>query len=98
LRCWQTQGIGVAFGIKELHAKGSQMTKYTFGLKCTKCGSEKFTIPKNPKPNDVITCGKCGAMRSYHRLQKQTLATAKKTVEKDLAKRIGNKPIVIKIK
>jgi len=37
-------------------------------------------------------------MRSYHRLQKQTLASAKKTVEKDLAKRIGNKPIVIKIK
>ena len=74
------------------------MTKYTFGFKCAKCGNEKFAIPKNPKPNDVISCGKCGARRSYHRLQKQALATAKKTVEKELTKRIGNMPLVIKIR
>ena len=66
--------------------------------KCAKCGGEKFAIPKNPKAHDLITCGKCGAIRSYYRLQKQVLATAKKTVEEELSKRTGKMPIVIKIR
>ena len=74
------------------------MKKYTFGFKCAKCGGEKFAIPKNPKAHDVITCGECGAIKSYYRLQKQVLATAKKTVEEELEKRTRKMPIVIKIR
>ena len=32
-------------------------------FRCAKCGSKKFDIPANPKPNDMIACERGHAMK-----------------------------------
>ena len=50
-------------------------------LRCAKCGSKKFDIPANPKPNDMIACERGDAMK-FADAQKQAVALSKKIAEK----------------
>ncbi|WP_160153323.1 hypothetical protein [Microbulbifer sp. ALW1] len=58
------------------------MSSDTITLHCAKCRSEKFEIPRNPKPNDVITCGGCGAQAKYGAIRDAALKQAKDLVAK----------------
>jgi hypothetical protein len=60
------------------------MVTHTISFKCAKCRGDKFVIPKNPKPNDMVVCAnpKCGASRRFRYVEKQAIANAKKAVEK----------------
>ena len=53
-------------------------------FKCSKCGSSKFDIPTNPKPNDVITCAGCGATGRYDDIKTKATELAKAEVERKL--------------
>ena len=55
---------------------GDQIT-----FRCAKCGSKKFDIPANPKPNDMIACERGHAMK-FANAQKQAVDLSKKIAEK----------------
>lgn len=58
------------------------MSKDLVTLKCGKCGSTRFELPKDPKPNDIVTCAGCKGQGTYN----QVMASAKKAVAEDLKK------------
>ncbi len=58
-------------------------------IKCTTCGKQ-FKIPKNPKPNDIITCIGCGDTGRYSDIKSSAINQAKKLIEKQLGDDIKN--------
>lgn len=63
-------------------------------FKCSKCGSDEFEIPTNPKPNDMITCAGCGCTGKYGEVRKEAIKQSKEAVEKmlrDTLKKAGFK-------
>jgi hypothetical protein len=59
------------------------MATDTISFKCS-CGSDKFNIPQTRRPNDVITCAKCGATGKYGDVMSSARTQAKSAVEKQL--------------
>jgi RNase P subunit RPR2 len=53
--------------------------KITF--KCRACGSAKFALPSNPRPDDVVTCSGCGATARYGDVQAATVKLAKREIQ-----------------
>ena len=53
------------------------------GIKCS-CGSDKFEMPKNPKPSDIIKCARCGASGRPDQVMRQDGQQIKSAVEKQL--------------
>lgn len=66
------------------------MATDTLPLVCDKCGSKEFELPKNPRPDDTVTCASCGASGRYADLQRQAVAAAKQYVS-DFAKGLFKK-------
>jgi hypothetical protein len=70
------------------------VAKVTVSFKCAKCGSNKFEMRRNLKPNDKVTYAKCGASGRYADVQKQAVAQTTKSVQQQLksnfAKRLLN--------
>lgn len=59
------------------------MSKGEIRFNCARCGSAKFEFPsKNPRPDDVIICAKCGASGRYGDIQAEAVRQAKKHAEK----------------
>lgn len=52
---------------------------------CTKCGSDKFAIPSDPKPDDMVACAGCGGTARYADLQASAIKQAKELVQKSLS-------------
>lgn len=66
----------------------------TLRFQCAKCGSDKFEIPDDPKPDDTITCAGCGAQGRYGDIQSSARRQAKNAVEKvlgDIVKRFNKR-------
>jgi len=52
-------------------------------IKCS-CGNDKFEMPKNPKPSDIIKCARCGASGRHDQIMRQASQQIKNAVEKRL--------------
>ncbi|OHV96196.1 hypothetical protein AKG95_15425 [Janthinobacterium lividum] len=52
---------------------------------CDSCGSDKFAIPSDPKPDDMISCAGCGNAARYVDLQESAVKQAKELVQKTFA-------------
>ncbi|MFZ4876820.1 ECs_2282 family putative zinc-binding protein [Janthinobacterium sp. Mn2066] len=51
---------------------------------CASCGSGKFEIPSDPRPDDMVTCTGCGGAARYSDLQASAVKQAKEFVQKSL--------------
>lgn len=58
------------------------MSTSTITFRCRHCGSEKFIKPKNPKPNDTVTCAKCKRTAKFADLQEAAIKQVKDVVTK----------------
>lgn len=58
--------------------------KIELEIMCSCCRRKKFEIPANPKPNDMVTCARCGASARYKDIQASAVKQAEKAVEKSL--------------
>lgn len=52
-------------------------------IRCS-CGSEKFDIPKHPRPSDIVKCARCGATGSFTEVIGQATSQAQGAFEKQL--------------
>lgn len=52
---------------------------------CTKCGSDKFAIPSDPKDNDLVACAGCGGTVRYADLRASAIEQARELVKKSLS-------------
>lgn len=46
----------------------------TFTVRCADCGSEQFSKPEDPQPDDTITCAGCGKTATYAQIQRAALS------------------------
>ncbi|MFU1927633.1 ECs_2282 family putative zinc-binding protein [Bordetella hinzii] len=47
----------------------SRNIQRTVKVTCPKCGSDQFVQPENPRPEDNVSCGSCGATYVIAELQ-----------------------------
>jgi len=51
-------------------------------VECRRCRGTQFRLPNDlPRPDDVITCGSCGASARYVDVQQAAIAAGKRVFE-----------------
>lgn len=78
LRDWYALSTKLTF-IKDL-----LISNESIEFSCSNCGSNKFNIPDNPKPTDIVSCCGCNGEMLYSVMESEIERQSLELVDKTL--------------